>query len=136
MSTLNMCHQKRNETTPNKTLQNLRVRNCNPRFAVFPQDTDEEKRLFELLRKAYVEARNKMEENSITKAELDYLRFTSADLHSKNPVESPMDRCAHAQPEMIKKCSLFLNKDGILTLKDGNRKGRFIETGLPEKGDG
>ena len=52
---------------------NLRVKNCDPRFAVFPQDTDEEKRLFELLRKAYVDARYKMEEYSITKAELDYL---------------------------------------------------------------
>ena len=52
---------------------NLRVKNCDPRFAVFPQDTDEEKRLFELLRKAYVDARYKMDEYSITKAELDYL---------------------------------------------------------------
>ena len=52
---------------------NLRVKNCDPRFAVFPQGTDEEKRLFELLRKAYVDARYKMDEYSITKAELDYL---------------------------------------------------------------
>ena len=52
---------------------NLRVKNCDPRFAVFPQDTDEEKRLFELLRKAYVDARYKMDEYSITQAELDYL---------------------------------------------------------------
>ena len=52
---------------------NLRVKNCDPRFAVFPQDTDEEKRLFELLRRAYVDARYKMDEYSITQAELEYL---------------------------------------------------------------
>ena len=52
---------------------NLRVKNCDPRFGVFPQGTDEEKRLFELLRRAYVDARYKMEEYSISKGELDYL---------------------------------------------------------------
>ena len=52
---------------------NLRVKNCDPRFAVFPQDTDEEKRRFELLRRAYVDARYKMEEYSISKKELTYL---------------------------------------------------------------
>ena len=38
------------------------MKNCDPRFAVFPQGTDDEKRLFELLRRAYVDARYKMEE--------------------------------------------------------------------------
>ena len=52
---------------------NLRVKNCDPRFAVFPKGTDEEKRLFELLRRAYVDARYKMDEYSISKEELDYL---------------------------------------------------------------
>ncbi len=52
---------------------NLRVKNCDPRFAVFPQGTDEEKRLFELLRRAYVDARYKMEEYSISRGELEYL---------------------------------------------------------------
>ena len=52
---------------------NLRVKNCDPRFAVFPQDTDEEKRLFELLRRAYVDARYKMEEYSVSREELEYL---------------------------------------------------------------
>ncbi len=51
----------------------LRVKNCDPRFAVFPHSTDEEKRLFELLRRAYVDARYKMDEYSISKEELDYL---------------------------------------------------------------
>ncbi|TRX54799.1 HEPN domain-containing protein [Fulvivirga sp. M361] len=51
----------------------LRVKNCDPRFAVFPYSTDEEKQLFELLRKAYVDARYKMDEYSISKVELDYL---------------------------------------------------------------
>ncbi len=50
-----------------------RVKNCDPRFAVFPQGIDEEKRLFELLRRAYVDARYKMDEYVITKGELDYL---------------------------------------------------------------
>ena len=52
---------------------NLRVKNCDPCFAVFPHDTDEEKRRFELLRRAYVDARYKMEEYSISKEELTYL---------------------------------------------------------------
>ena len=51
----------------------LRVKNCDPRFAVFPQATEEEKRRFELLRRAYVDARYKMEEYRISKEELDYL---------------------------------------------------------------
>ena len=51
----------------------LRVKNCDPRFAVFPNDTDEEKGRFELLRRAYVDARYRMEEYSISKEELDYL---------------------------------------------------------------
>ena len=51
----------------------LRVKNCDPRFGVFPQGTKEEKRLFELLRRAYVDARYKMDEYSISKEELDYL---------------------------------------------------------------
>ena len=51
----------------------LRVKNCDPRFAVFPHSTDEEKRLFDLLRRAYVDARYKMDEYSISKGELDYL---------------------------------------------------------------
>ncbi|TRX50871.1 HEPN domain-containing protein, partial [Fulvivirga sp. M361] len=51
----------------------LRVKNCDPRFAVFPSSTDQEKQLFELLRRAYVDARYKMDEYSISKVELDYL---------------------------------------------------------------
>ena len=51
----------------------LRVKNCDPRFAVIPKDTDEEKRLFELLRRAYVDARYKMEEYSVSRGELEYL---------------------------------------------------------------
>ena len=49
------------------------VKNCDLQFAVFPQGTDEEKRLLELLRRAYVGARYKMEEYSISKGELEYL---------------------------------------------------------------
>ncbi len=51
----------------------LRVKNCDPRFGVFPQGTEQEKWLFELLRRAYVDARYKMDEYSISKEELDYL---------------------------------------------------------------
>ena len=51
----------------------LRVKNCDPRFGVFPQGSDEEKRLFELLRRAYVDARYKMDEYSISREELEYL---------------------------------------------------------------
>lgn len=50
-----------------------RVRNSDKRFDVFPRTTKEEKRLFELLRRAYVDARYKMDEYSITADELTKL---------------------------------------------------------------
>ena len=46
---------------------------CDKRFDVFPQTTDEEKRRFELLKRAYIDARYKMDEYAITKEELSYL---------------------------------------------------------------
>ena len=56
---------------------------CDKRFDVFPQTTDEEKRRFELLKRAYIDARlvsrslaqaeYKMDEYEITKVELSYL---------------------------------------------------------------
>ena len=47
---------------------------CDKRFKqVFPGNTAEEIRLFELLKKAYIDARYKMDEYSITKEELEYL---------------------------------------------------------------
>ena len=46
---------------------------CDKRFAIFPQTTDEEKRLFELLKRAYIDTRYKMDEYTITKSELEYL---------------------------------------------------------------
>jgi len=56
-------------------LENLgiKVAMCDKRFAVFPQTTDEEKRLFELLKRAYIDARYKMDEYRISKEELEYL---------------------------------------------------------------
>lgn len=49
------------------------VANLNPSFyTVFPTSTDEEKRLFELLRRAYVDA-NYTKAFNIQKEELDYL---------------------------------------------------------------
>ena len=51
----------------------LRVRNCDTRFNIFPRETGEEKHLFELLRKAYIDARYKMDEYSISKSDLAYL---------------------------------------------------------------
>ena len=51
----------------------IKVEMCDKRFAVFPQTTDEEKRLFELLKRAYIDARYKMDEYTITKSELKYL---------------------------------------------------------------
>ena len=46
---------------------------CDARFAVFPKTTDEEKHLFELLKRAYIDARYKMDEYKISKAELELL---------------------------------------------------------------
>ena len=46
---------------------------CDNRFDIFPKATDEEKRLFELLKKAYIDARYKMNEYRITQADLNYL---------------------------------------------------------------
>ena len=51
----------------------IKVEMCDKRFAVFPQTTDEEKRLFELLKRAYIDARYKMDEYTITKSALEYL---------------------------------------------------------------
>lgn len=49
------------------------VNNLDPRFLpVFPRSTPEEKRLFDLLKKAYIDARYKRE-YKITKQELEYL---------------------------------------------------------------
>jgi uncharacterized protein len=47
---------------------------CDKRFKqIFPRENEEEKRLFELLKKAYIDARYKMDEYSITREELEYL---------------------------------------------------------------
>lgn len=51
----------------------IKVEMCDPRFAVFPKTTDEEKHRFELLKRAYIDARYKMDEYQITKGELEYL---------------------------------------------------------------
>ena len=51
----------------------IKVTMCDKRFAVFPTQTEEEKRLFELLKRAYIDARYKMEEYHITKGDLEYL---------------------------------------------------------------
>ena len=58
----------------------IKAEMCDKRFAVFPQSTDEEKRLFELLKKAYIDARYKMDEYGITKEELQYLSDCVSDL--------------------------------------------------------
>ncbi|MEO1486468.1 MAG: HEPN domain-containing protein [Bacteroidota bacterium] len=51
----------------------IKVEMCDARFAVFPKNTDEEKHRFELLKRAYIDARYKMNEYEITKGELAYL---------------------------------------------------------------
>lgn len=51
----------------------LKVRNCDRRFNVFPRNTKKEKHLFRLIQRAYIDARYKMDEYSITKDELVYL---------------------------------------------------------------
>ncbi|WP_136465986.1 HEPN domain-containing protein [Flagellimonas onchidii] len=51
----------------------IKVEMCDRRFAVFPKTTDTEKHLFELLKRAYIDARYKMDEYQITKTELEYL---------------------------------------------------------------
>ncbi|MEM6817050.1 MAG: HEPN domain-containing protein [Bacteroidota bacterium] len=50
----------------------IKVEMCDARFAVFPKTTDEEKHRFELLKRAYIDARYKMDEYQITKGELEY----------------------------------------------------------------
>ena len=51
----------------------VRVRNCDARFNVFPRETAQEKELFELLKRAYIDSRYKMDEYQITKEQLEYL---------------------------------------------------------------
>lgn len=58
----------------------IKVEMCDKRFAVFPKETDESKRLFELLKRAYIDARYKMKEYHITKADLEYLSNRVAEL--------------------------------------------------------
>ncbi|RYC52257.1 HEPN domain-containing protein [Flagellimonas olearia] len=58
----------------------IKVEMCDKRFAVFPIQTEEEKRLFELLKRAYIDARYKMEEYHITKGDLEYLSARVAEL--------------------------------------------------------
>lgn len=56
-------------------LENLGIKAemCDARFAVFPKSTDQEKHRFELLKRAYIDARYKMDEYQITKTELEIL---------------------------------------------------------------
>lgn len=63
-------------------LENLGIKAemCDKRFAVFPKTTDEEKRRFELLKRAYIDARYKMDEYQITEEELAYLSQRVAQL--------------------------------------------------------
>ncbi|MGN7513326.1 MAG: HEPN domain-containing protein [Allomuricauda sp.] len=58
----------------------IKVDMCDPRFAVFPKQTEEEQRLFELLKRAYIDARYKMEEYHVTQADLEYLSAKVAEL--------------------------------------------------------
>lgn len=51
----------------------IKVEMCDARFAVFPKTTDEEKHRFELLKRAYIDARYNMDEYVITPTELEYL---------------------------------------------------------------
>ena len=51
----------------------IKVEMCDARFAVFPKTTDEEKHRFELLKRAYIDARYNMDEYAITPTELEYL---------------------------------------------------------------
>lgn len=52
----------------------LRVCNCDARFDVFPRKTEAEQHLFELLKRAYIDARYKMDEYEITRTELEQLQ--------------------------------------------------------------
>ena len=51
----------------------LRVRNCDARFHVFPRETEPQKDAFELLKRAYIDSRYKMDEFQISKEQLEYL---------------------------------------------------------------
>ena len=51
----------------------FRVRNCDARFHVFPRETEQEKDAFELLKRAYIDSRYKMDEFQISKEQLVYL---------------------------------------------------------------
>lgn len=51
----------------------IKVAMCDKRFNLFPKQTEEHKRLFELLKRAYIDARYNMKEYHITKGDLEYL---------------------------------------------------------------
>lgn len=58
----------------------IKVEMCDKRFDVFPKSTNESMRLFELLKRAYIDARYKMKEYHITKIDLEYLSNRVAEL--------------------------------------------------------
>lgn len=80
----------------------IRVQNCDKRFDVFPKTTQEEKRLFELLRRAYIDARYKMKEFHITESELRYLAG-----------------CVHT----LKQLTDDLCKERIIAIRNGDKGG-------------
>ena len=80
----------------------IRVQNCDKRFDVFPKTTQEEKRLFELLRRAYIDARYKMKEFHITESELRYLA-----------------ECVHT----LKQLTDDLCKERIIAIRNGDKGG-------------
>lgn len=51
----------------------IKVEMCDRRFNVFPKQIEEDKHLFELLKRAYIDARYKMDEYTVTKPELEKL---------------------------------------------------------------
>lgn len=63
----------------------IKAEMCDKRFGVFPKETEEDKRLFELLKKAYIDARYKMDEYTVTKCELE--KLSSYVLELKNKTE-------------------------------------------------
>lgn len=60
----------------------LRVQNCDARFDVFPKKTAKQKLRFELLQRAYIDARYKMDAYIISRADLKYLAEKVTNLKS------------------------------------------------------
>lgn len=81
-------------------------------FPVFPRSTHEEERLFDLLKKAYIDARYKRE-YKITKKEFEYLAGRVRKLHETLEIDlqrEDRELCVVAAMVLVLTCTVHLQE--------------------------